>query len=73
MKKLVEGFEECENACLNSCPNVLTGVDTIYYNEEGKAVIDPVSCGVCEICIHECPYGAIEVYEKRVNIKKDNE
>lgn len=68
-----EGFEECENACLNSCPNVLTGVETIYYNDDGKAVIDPASCGVCEICIHECPYGAIEVYEERVNIKKDNE
>jgi len=67
-----EGFEECENACLNSCPNVLTGVDTIYYNDDGKAVIDPTSCGVCEICIQECPYGAIEIYEEKINLKKVN-
>jgi thymidylate synthase len=66
-----EGLEECDNACLNSCPNVLTGVETIYHGVDGKAIIDPASCGVCEICIHECPYGAIEVYEKKIPVEKD--
>lgn len=65
-----EGFEECDNACLNSCPNVLTNVETIYYDEDEKAIIDPATCGVCEICIHECPYGAIEVYEEKIPIEK---
>lgn len=66
-----EGLEECENACLNSCPNVLTGVETIYHGENGKAVIDPASCGVCEICVNECPYGAIYIYDNKVPIKKE--
>jgi len=65
-----EGLEECENTCLNSCPNVLTGIETIYHNEDGKAVIDPVTCGVCEICINECQYGAIYIYDNKVPIKK---
>ncbi|RBQ24328.1 Thymidylate synthase [Candidatus Methanobinarius endosymbioticus] len=67
-----EGYAECDNACLNSCPNVLTGVETIEYNDEGKAMIDPASCGVCEICVHECPNGAIEIYEEKIPIKKVN-
>ncbi|MEA4957665.1 hypothetical protein SDC9_08627 [bioreactor metagenome] len=71
--EVCEGLEECENVCLNCCPNVLTGVNTIYHDENGKAVIDPASCGVCEICIRECPYGAIEVYEKKVNVDKDKD
>lgn len=66
-----EGFEECDNACLNSCPNVLTNIETIYYNEYEKAIIDPATCGVCEICIRECPYGAIEVYEEKTPIEKN--
>lgn len=67
-----EGLKECDNICLNSCPNVLTGVNTIYHNKEGKAVIDAASCGVCEICIDECPYGAIEIYENKVSIGKED-
>lgn len=66
-----EGLEECDNACLNSCPNVLTGIETIHHDENGKAVIDPATCGVCEICIHECPYGAIYIYDNKVPIKKE--
>jgi len=66
-----EGLEKCETPCLNSCPNVLTGIETIRHDENGKAVIDPASCGVCEICISECPYGAIYIYDDKVPIKKE--
>ncbi|MDR0900743.1 MAG: 4Fe-4S binding protein, partial [Methanobrevibacter sp.] len=72
-EEVCEGLEECENICLKSCPNVLTGDNTIYLAEHGKAQIDPASCGVCEICIKECPYGAIEVYEEKIPIKKVDE
>jgi NAD-dependent dihydropyrimidine dehydrogenase PreA subunit len=65
-----EGLEECDNICIDSCPNVLTGDHTIYYDKNGKARIDPGSCGVCEICIKECPYGSIEVYEERIQVHK---
>jgi len=67
-----EGLKECENICLNSCPNVLEGDNTIYLHEDGKARIDPASCGVCEICVKECPYGAIEILEEKIPIGKDN-
>lgn len=70
-EKVCEGSEECGSLCLNSCPNVLEGDNTIYLDTDGKACIDPGSCGVCEICIKECPYGAIEVYEKRIPVEKE--
>lgn len=71
-EEVCEGLKECDNVCLNSCPNVLTGDNTIYLAENGKAEIDPASCGLCEICIKECPYGAIEVYEKEIQINKED-
>jgi NAD-dependent dihydropyrimidine dehydrogenase PreA subunit len=55
--------DECEHACLEHCPQVRCGIDTITLDEDGRAVIDPASCGLCEICIKECPYGAIEIVE----------
>jgi len=66
-----EGLKKCENACLNFCPNVLTGIETIQHDKDGKAVIDPATCGVCKICISKCQYGAIHVYNNRVPIKKE--
>ncbi|KZX16165.1 hypothetical protein MBCUT_10310 [Methanobrevibacter cuticularis] len=72
-EEVCEGLEECDNICLNSCPNVLTGDETIYLDDNGKAKIDPGSCGVCEICIKECPYGAIEIYEEKMPVNKDND
>jgi ferredoxin len=36
-------------------------LDTITINEEGKALIDPATCGYCEICIKECPLNAISI------------
>jgi len=70
--EVCEGVEVCGNLCLNACPNVLEGDNTIYLNEDGIACIDPGSCGVCEICIKECPYGAIEIYEERIPVEKDS-
>jgi len=55
--------DECEHACLEHCPQVRSGIATIILDDDGKAVIDPASCGLCEICIQECPYGAIEIVE----------
>jgi len=55
--------EECDHPCQEHCPQVRCGIPTITKDEEGKAVIDPASCGLCEICIQKCPYGAIEIEE----------
>ncbi|MGI6483752.1 MAG: DUF166 family protein [Methanobacterium sp.] len=53
--------EECQKECQENCPQVLIGLDTITINEEGKALIDPATCGYCEICIKECPLNAISI------------
>jgi len=55
--------DECDHPCHEHCPQVRSGVDTITFDSDGKAVVDPASCGLCEICIQECPYGAIEMEE----------
>ena len=56
---------ECEHECIKHCPQVQIGLDTVHLNENEQAVIDPASCGVCEICINECPYGSIEMEERK--------
>lgn len=57
--------DECQHECIKHCPQVQIGVDTVTLNEDQQAVIDPASCGCCEICINECPYGSIEMEEKK--------
>ncbi|KAF5086806.1 hypothetical protein DSECCO2_54550 [anaerobic digester metagenome] len=62
------GDVDCDHNCRDVCPQVKTGAKTITINDSGKAIIDPASCGCCEICIRECPYGAIELIEERMDI-----
>ena len=57
--------DECQHECIKHCPQVQIGMDTVTLNEDQQAVIDPASCGCCEICINECPYGSIEMEEKK--------
>jgi thymidylate synthase len=67
--KTCMGGVECEHVCRDVCPNVKIGDNTITVDKNQKAVIDPLSCGYCEICIRECPYGAIEMFEERIDLK----
>ena len=62
------GGEDCEHLCIDVCPNIKIGDNTITVNDNGKAVINSASCGCCEICIRECPYGAIEIIEERIKL-----
>lgn len=57
--------DECQHECIKHCPQVQIGLDTVTLNENEQAVIDPASCGCCEICVNECPYGSIEMEEKK--------
>ncbi|BDZ71704.1 DUF166 domain-containing protein [Methanobacterium petrolearium] len=57
--------DECQHECIKHCPQVQIGLNTVTLNENQQAVIDPASCGYCEICINECPYGSIEMEEKK--------
>ncbi len=61
--------EECDHLCIESCPQVKVGEDTILINGN-QAHIDPASCGCCEQCLSECPYGSIEIVKKRFDLKK---
>ena len=63
------GDVDCEHICRDVCPNVKIGDNTIFINDDKKAVINPASCGCCEICIRECPYGAIEMIEEKIELK----
>lgn len=63
-----EGGDECEYLCIDVCPNVIAGDTTIYIDDNKKATINPATCGCCEICIKECPYGSIELYNKKIDI-----
>jgi NAD-dependent dihydropyrimidine dehydrogenase PreA subunit len=60
--------DECEHQCYSKCPQVRAGQKTVSFNSDGKAVIDPVSCGICGICVDECPYGSIEIEEGPIKI-----
>jgi len=61
--------DECQHECIKHCPQVQIGWDTVKLNDKEQAVIDPASCGCCEICIKECPYGSIEMEEKKFPIE----
>lgn len=40
--------------CIRVCPN-----DAIYYDTQGKAVIDQTKCTQCAKCVAVCPNSAI--------------
>jgi NAD-dependent dihydropyrimidine dehydrogenase PreA subunit len=63
--------QKCDEECIKSCPQVLIGLDTITLNLDQKAVIDPATCGYCEICIKECPLDAIEIKSGRFELGDD--
>ena len=60
------GGEECEYLCLEVCPQVKVENDTITIQDDGKAYIDPASCGCCHLCIDKCPYGCIELVSEKI-------
>jgi translation initiation factor RLI1 len=49
-------------------PQVLIGLDTITLDEDGQVVIDPATCGYCEICLKECPLNAISIETGRFEL-----
>lgn len=69
--EVCQGGEDCEHLCREVCPNVLSGDNTIKLRDDEKVDINPASCGVCEICIPECPYGAIEIVEEKISCQKE--
>jgi len=63
-----QGGDGCQHLCLKVCPQVNAGEPTITVQDDDKAYIDPASCGCCELCISECPYGCIEIVEGKIDV-----
>ncbi len=66
---ICQGGESCGHECRDTCPTVKIGDNTIIIKENGKAEVNPETCGNCGICIQKCPSGAIEI-EDRVKIRE---
>ena len=48
---------QCEDApCCNICP---TGA--LLQDEEGRIIMHEEHCIACKMCVHACPYGAIQI------------
>ena len=51
----------CNQECISYCPRVRSGDETIVMGEKGKPVITEALCVGCGICVHKCPFGAIQI------------
>jgi ATP-binding cassette subfamily E protein 1 len=47
--------------CINYCPKVRTGDETIVVGDKGKPIISEELCVGCGICINKCPFDAIKI------------
>ena len=70
---ICQGGEDCEYLCTDICPTVKIGDKTIVINEDKKVEVDPETCGCCELCIKECPFGAIGIIDKKLSLKKSKD
>ncbi|MCK5396838.1 MAG: ribosome biogenesis/translation initiation ATPase RLI [Thermoplasmata archaeon] len=53
--------KRCNQECISYCPRVRSGDETVIMGEKGKPVITESLCVGCGICVHKCPFGAIQI------------
>lgn len=53
--------KRCNAECIKYCPRVRSGDETIIMGESGKPVISEELCVGCGICVHKCPFAAIQI------------
>jgi len=52
---------KCNKECVNFCPKMRTGVETIVIGEKGKPIISEELCAGCGICVNKCQFEAIKI------------
>jgi ATP-binding cassette subfamily E protein 1 len=53
--------KKCGLECIQYCPRVRSGDETVSIDEKGIAVISEELCVGCGICVKKCPFEAIDV------------
>jgi ATP-binding cassette subfamily E protein 1 len=53
--------KRCNQECISYCPRVRSGDETVVMGEKGKPIISEELCVGCGICVHKCPFGAIQI------------
>lgn len=59
---------KCGLECIQYCPRVRAGDETVIIDEKGKAVISEELCVGCGICVKKCPFEAIDIVNLPVEL-----
>lgn len=54
---------KCGLECIQYCPRVRSGDETVVIDEKGKAAISEELCVGCGICVKKCPFLALDVVQ----------
>lgn len=63
--------DKCGIPCINFCPPVKNGIETIKMSEKGFPVINEKLCIGCGICVSKCPFKVISIVNLPMELKSD--